>query len=254
VLTWALLIEGLQEDWYGKTVFPSMTVKTRERALAAFKFMAETTDGDEVSVHESHMTWIARTVLALGGRYLLRPACSIVGLDNEMVAILDLVTLTKTLGEEFQRRVGGWHPQSEKAALSIEMDGHVVAFVMKNGALEIGATAQRTHRVLPRWLATRLYMGYHSGQEVLEMGRIPWDRSDGRRPDKPEDDMKPVALPEPEARLFSMLFPKLWPSSVPDPDVWPWLVGLEHPRYQGAVKTEEMKAQIDGLSFPWLRL
>jgi len=241
---------SLQKDWYGKTVFPSMTVKTREGALAALKFMAETTDGEEVNVQESHMTWITRVVLALGGRYLLRPACNVVGLDNELAAIIDLVTLTETLAAEFQRR--GMAETTVKAGFSLEMDGQVVAFNMTKGTLEIGVEAQKIHRVLPRWLTTRLYMGYYSGQEVLEMGPIPWDRSDGKTPDNPGLDMKPITLPEPAAALFSRLFPKLWPSSVPDPDVWPWVIGLEHPRYQGAVKTEEMKAQIDSLDFPWL--
>jgi len=148
--------------------------------------------------------------------------------------------------------VAGLAETTAKTGLSLEMDGQVVAFVMTKGTLEIGVEAQKIHRVLPRWLTTRLYMGYYSGQEVLEMGPIPWDRSDGKTPDNPDLDMKPITLTEPAAALFSRLFPKLWPSSVPDPDVWPWVVGLDHPRYQGAVKTEEMKAQIDRLDFPWL--
>jgi RNA polymerase sigma factor (sigma-70 family) len=164
---------SLQKDWYGKTVFPSMTVKTREGALAALKFMAETTDSEEVNVQESHMTWITRALLALGGRYLLRPACNVVGLDNELVAIIDLVTLTETLAAEFQRRATGLAETTAKAGFSLEMDGQVVAFVMTKGTLEIGVEAQKIHQVLPMWLTTRLYMGYYSGQEILEMGAIP---------------------------------------------------------------------------------
>ena len=56
-----------------------------------------------------------------------------------------------------------------------------------------------------------------------------------------------------EAELFSVLFPKLWPSSVPDPDVLPWVLGLEYPRHKTSTRTEEIKTQIDALDFPWLR-
>ena len=85
------------------------------------------------------------------------------------------------------------------------------------------------------------------------MGPIPWDRSDGKTPDKLELDNQPIDLPESEAVLFAALFPKLWPVSWPDPDVWPWVIGKEHPRYQHEeAKTREMKALIDSLQFPWL--
>jgi len=45
----------------------------------------------------------------------------------------------------------------------------------------------------------------------------------------------------------------MWPVSWPDPDVWPWAIGEEHPQYQDEeLKTPEMKAQIDALRFPWI--
>jgi hypothetical protein len=170
-----------------------------------------------------------------------------------MVAIIDLVGLTDTLSGEFERRVSGLSSPDVTAAFSFEMGGQVVAFLLRNGRCEVTQDEQKVHLVLPRWLVTRLYMGYYSGQEVLEMGPVPWDRSDGRTPDDPERDMKPVALPKPEAALFAALFPKLWPSSVPDPDVAPWVVGAQHPQYQGEDrKPAEMKEQIDALAFPWL--
>jgi len=85
------------------------------------------------------------------------------------------------------------------------------------------------------------------------MGPIPWDRRDGRTPDDPALDLQTVELPEAEAELFRSLFPKLWPCSLPDPDVWPWIIGQEHPTYQHERgKTAEMKARIDALCFPWL--
>jgi len=244
---------SMQKDWFGKTVFPSMTISTRDAALTALKLVAENTEGDETRVQESHMTWTTKAILALGGKYLLRPACNVVGLDNEMVAIIDLASLTQTLAGEFQSRAAHALPADVNAALSFEMQEQTVGFTAINGMLEISSERQKVHRLLPRWLVTRLLMGYYSGQDILDMGAIPWDRGDGITPDKPELDMRRFELPEAETALFSKLFPKLWPCSIPDPDVWPWVLGLEHPLYQhDEAKSAEMKARIDSLRFPWL--
>ena len=92
-----------------------------------------------------------------------------------------------------------------------------------------------------------------SVRDVLAMGPIPWDRGDGRAPDDVKLDGRPLELPEAEVALLAALFPKLWPVSWPDPDVWPWVIGQPGPRYQHEEgKTPEMKAAIDALRFPWL--
>ena len=176
-----------------------------------------------------------------------------VGLDNEMVAIIDLVGLTQKLQGEFQGRLNASPAHGMDGGLSIEMSGATVGFVIQSGRVQVVPQKQKVHRVLPRWIVTRLYLGYYSGEDVLAMGPIPYDRSDGKTPDDSDLDMKELHLPEKEATLFRALFPKLWPCSSPDPDVWPWVIGEKGPRYQHEdLKTREMKAQIDALRFPWL--
>jgi hypothetical protein len=170
-----------------------------------------------------------------------------------MVAVIDLLGLTRDLEGEFQSRLQGSSAHNADAAFSIEMGKTVVGFAAKAGELRIVAEKQRIHRPLPRWVLTRLYMGYYSGEDVLAMGPIPWDRSDGKTPDNRRLDNNALELPRPEAALFTALFPKLWPCARPDPDVWPWVIGREHPKYQGEQKkTARMKAQIDALRFPWI--
>jgi len=233
-----------------------VTVRTRDAALAVIKLASELAEnvGDaEICLMQSHMTLIAQTMLSLGGTYLLRPSCDLVGLDAEMVAIVDLARLTEELRDEFQSRLNASPAHHVEGRFSIEMRGATVGFAATSGRVEIVAQKQKVHRVLPRWIVTRLYMGYYSGEDVLAMGPIPDDRSDGKNPDNPDLDMKPFRLPEAEAALFNALFPKLWPCSTPDPDVWPWVIGKEHPRYQHEEgKTPEMKARIDALRFPWI--
>jgi len=230
-----------------------VTVQTREAALAVIRLAAELAqnDGcDEVCLMYSHMTPIAQAILALGGTYVLRPSCPAVGLDAEMIAIIDFPALTEQLRDEYQARIAA-SPVTD-AALSIEMAGETVGFVAKAGKLDVATRKRKIHRVLPRWLVTRLVIGYHSGRDALAMGPIPRDRSDGRTPDDAKLDMKPLELPEAEAALFEALFPKMWPTSLPDPDVWPWVLGHEYPRYRNVPLSDETKARIDALRFPWL--
>jgi RNA polymerase sigma factor (sigma-70 family) len=232
------------------------TLKTREAALAVIKLIGEQTEkagGKEILVMESHMTMLTQTILSLGGKYLLRPSCDLVGLDAEMVAIINLVGLTQDLQGEFQSRLDASPAHNVDGRFSIEMSGTTVGFVVNSGRVEVVTQKQKVHRILPRWVVTRLYMGYYSGEDVLAMGPIPYDRSDGKNPDDPDLDMKELHLPENEAALFKALFPKMWPCSCPDPDVWPWVIGAEGPRYQHEdLKTPEMKALIDALRFPWI--
>jgi len=236
--------------------YHSLTLKTREAALAALKFQlkfAEQAGSKEVSADESHMTMVTQTILNLGGKYLLRPSCDLVGLDNEMVAIIDLVALTQNLQGEFQGRLNASPAHNVDGRFSIEMSGTAVGFVVKSGRVEIVTQKQKVHWILPRWVVTRLYMGYYSIEDVFAIGSIPYDRSDGKNPDDPDLDMKELHLPKNEAALFKALFPKMWPCSCPDPDVWHWVIGIEGPRYQHEeLKTPEMKAQIDSLRFPWI--
>ena len=233
----------------------SITVKNREASLAVLYHaakLAEQAGENEIRILESHETLITQTILSLGGTYLLRPSCPLTGLDAEMAAILDFEGLTHQLRDEFQGRLEKAETLS-RTRLSLEMGGTAVGFVWETGVFEIVSEKQKVHRVLPRWVAARLYMGYYSGEDVLAMGPIPWDRSDGRNPDDPKRDIQPLSLPEEEATLFRALFPKLWPCSLPDPDVWPWVIGEPHPEYQHEQgKSPEMKAQIDMVRFPWI--
>jgi len=232
-----------------------VTVSTRQGALAILKIAGELSEkagDDSICLMQSHKTLITQTMLSLGGTYLLRGSCDLVGLDAEMVAIVDLAGLTADLDAELQARFRASTARDTAAAFSLEMSGEIVSFAAEEGRLTLGTAAQKVHRVLPRWLLTRLYVGYYSGADVLAMGPIPCDRSDGRTPDNPDLDNQALHLRDAEAALFRTLFPKLWPCSWPDPDVWPWVIGKTHPRYQGEDrKNPEMKAQIDALRFPW---
>jgi len=87
-----------------------------------------------------------------------------------MAAIVDLVGLTQDLQEEFQPQLNASPMHDMDGRFSIEMSGTTVGFVVKSGRVEIVTQKQKVHRVLPRWVVTRLYMGYYSGEDVLALG------------------------------------------------------------------------------------
>ena len=163
--------------------------------------------------------------------------------------------MTAQLEPEFQLRLNGSRHANLSAAFSLELDGQVAGFRSRAGQVQILSEPQAVHRRLPRWVLTRLYLGYYAGQEVLEMGGLPWDRSDGMVPDDLELDNTPLTLPEAEAALFATLFPKLWPTSWPDTDVWAWILGQKHPRYyfnHRRVLKQPARDKIEYSPFPWL--
>jgi RNA polymerase sigma factor (sigma-70 family) len=229
---------------------------TCDGALAALRIAGEIArEAGETHVHlmESHRTLVTQTALALGGTYTLRGPCDLPGLDSELVAVIDFPGLTRDLRDEFESRLRASGATDLTAAMSLGVGDATVGLDVQAGRVSVTEERQTTHRILPRWVATRLYMGYYAGDDVLRMGRIPWDRSDGRTPDDAELDMQALTLPEPKASLFRALFPKLWPCASPDPDVWPWVMGRPPPIYQHEdAKSGEMKARIDALSFPWV--
>jgi RNA polymerase sigma factor (sigma-70 family) len=263
---------------------PTVTLKTREAALAAIKLhgdLAAEAGGDEIVVLQSHMTEITKTILSLGGRYVLRPSCDEIGLDAEVVAVTDFLGLTKELEDEFNRRLGISResigregirreatapgrrfaetsgsvgtPVSAEESFSLEVNGEIVSFSTTCGGLSIGQERCERHLVLPTWAATRLYTGYYSGEDLLSIGTLPGNLADIEGMQNAAEDLFEVALPEPEASLFIRLFPKLWPCSMPDPDVWPWVIGEPHQRYRhGDEEPAELKARIDELRLPWI--
>jgi RNA polymerase sigma factor (sigma-70 family) len=240
------------------TLLSDLTVRTHEAARAAIKLAGELTakaGRKTMCMMQSHLTLVTQTIISLGGEYRLRRPCNDVRLGAQMACILDLAGLTRLLEGEFQDRLSRSAVREVKAAFSFEMNGELAGFQAENGRLRLVQLRQSIHRYLPRWIVTRLYLGYYSGEEVLAMGPLPWDRSDGIVPDDLQLDNSPLTLPEPESALFCALFPKLWPTAWPDTDVWAWLLGQKHPTYYFGfemILSAKTKATIGRLRFPWL--
>ncbi|MEW6756177.1 MAG: sigma-70 family RNA polymerase sigma factor, partial [Candidatus Latescibacterota bacterium] len=233
-----------------------VTVRTREAALAVLRRaagLAAARGLKTLTLMQSHQTLVARTLLSLGGTYRLRSPCDLPGLDAEMVAILDLAGLTRDLEDEFRRRWESAGRPGAGAALSLASGGQVAGFATDGHELRVVDEPQAVHCALPHWVTVRLYVGYYSGADVLAMQPLAWGPYDEAPAGDPTATGGWLGLPPAEQALLTALFPALWPVSWPDPDVWPWVVGQEHPRYQhGEAKDAQMRDRIDGLELPWM--
>ena len=146
-----------------------------------------------------------------------------VGEDEEHVAILDLLKLSRALKKEFQARlqVAG----QPAGRFSLQMEDEIVSFEVVEGKVTLGKKKQRTHVELPRWIVTRTYMGYSSGEDALQ--RV------GAR------------LPARARRLFCALFPRLWPCSIPDFNFW-------FPEKEWRAHSAKKRREIASIHWPWL--
>jgi hypothetical protein len=105
------------------------------------------------------------------------------------------------------------------------MEDEVVSFGVADGKVSLGSRKLRAHLELPRWIATRTYTGYYSGEDAL-------DRSGG-------------TLTTRARRLFCALFPRLWPCSIPDFNFWfPQKEWRDHP--------PKKRREMTSIHWPWL--
>jgi len=168
--------------------------------------------------------------MELGGTCEVRGTWHQVGEDEEHVTILDLLKLSKALRKEFQNRLKAAGRLS--GGFSLQMEDEVVSFEVAEGKVKLGTKKQRAHLDLPRWIVTRTYVGYYSGEEVQDKGLQPLGRGGAR-------------LPARVRKLFCALFRRLWPSSIPDFNFWfPEKEWRNHP--------PKKRREIARIRWPWL--
>ena len=212
--------------WAPKTWCSGITLKTRAAARAVFRFLAERAQKageDHIYVFEAPWTVAGRTVMELGGTTCVRGTWHEVGEDEEHVAILSLSALTRALRKGLCARLAAAGGPS--GSFSLQMEDEVVSFAVAGGKITLGTRKHRTHLELPRWVVTRMYVGYYGAGEALQ-------RAGARVPARVE-------------RLLKALFPPLWPCSIPDFNFWlPGRQRRDHP--------PSKRQEIERICWPWL--
>jgi hypothetical protein len=141
----------------------------------------------------------ARVCIDLGGYHQIRGATRDVTLDEEMVRVIDVRAVFEALETDLALRLLDAGVSGEQRELTMVVGSERVPLRLDpQGIRPIDGTESKTEVRLPRWAFTQLVMGYRTGADL------------------PPD----TVSPEGATRLLDTLFPKTWPLSLCDHDIW----------------------------------
>ncbi|MHC4859684.1 MAG: GNAT family N-acetyltransferase, partial [Planctomycetota bacterium] len=141
----------------------------------------------------------ANVCLDLGGYFQLRGTTRDITLDEEMIRVIDVRGCLEALEPELADRLSQSGHLTLDQELTLDVEGEKVPLRLSEGSLKPVDSVDASTRVrLPRWFFTQLLMGYRS----------------------PSDTKRHRIRPAAMAELFSAVFPKTWPLSLCDHDLW----------------------------------
>jgi hypothetical protein len=141
----------------------------------------------------------ARVCIDLGGYHQIRGATRDVTLDEEMVRVIDVRAVLDAMESDFALRLAEAGVSGEPRELTLAVGNERVPLVLDpQGIRPLEHTDSKAVVSLPRWAFTQLVMGYRTGSDL-----------------PPE-----TVSPEGAVRLLNTLFPKTWPLSLCDHDLW----------------------------------
>jgi hypothetical protein len=141
----------------------------------------------------------AAACLDLGGYHQLRGTTRDITLDEEMIRVVDVKACMKAMRKEFAARLEGHRGPDDPTDFSLNVEEDKVDVRYSRDALEVIRSTEKIPEIqLPRWAFTQLFNGYRSPFE-LRHGTV-----------RPAGGIKALAP----------LFPKTWPLSLCDHDLW----------------------------------
>lgn len=160
----------------------------------------------------------ARVCIDLGGYHQIRGATRDVTLDEEMVRVIDVRSVFESMESDFALRLAEAGVSGEPRELTLVVGSERVPLVLDpKGIRPLDHTDSKTVVSLPRWAFTQLVMGYRTGADL-----------------PPE-----TVSPNGAARLLDTLFPKTWPLSLCDHDLWD--PSFKDPEKYSPAAREELK-------------
>jgi hypothetical protein len=137
--------------------------------------------------------------LDLGGYFQLRGTTRDLTLDEEMIRIVDVRRLLEALKDDLAERLGTEGFGDVEKDFTLDVEGERVPIRLSGGRLECVDSVDSDAEVqIARWALTQMVMGYRTADE-LPGG---------------------VLTPAGAIDLFAALFPKTWPLSLCDHDLW----------------------------------
>jgi len=190
-----------ESNWKPKLFAPEVDVADRGAARTVLRHCAE--EAARIGLDEFHFALgpghpLARLCLEIGGRYELRGVSAHPLHDEEMIHVVDPSELVNALGPFFERQLARAHAHETVAEIPLSTGSGAWMLRVDGGRVVLDALERRAEGCieLPEWKFVQLLAGYRAVSEL----------------DAP--------LTAEQEDVLSMLLPKTWPYSLPDPDIW----------------------------------
>jgi len=190
-----------ESTWKPKVFVPEVEATSRNAVYTILNHCAQ--KAQEVGLDEIHFPLapghpFALACLELGGHSRIKGAAVDPMLDEEMVHVVCPMPLLEALRPGMEARVERSPFAHEDHSISIRTDRGAWSLRAQMSAMRITEEKETPEDAirLPDWIFTQLLMGYRSAHEV------------------------PVKMDREDRDLLHVLFPKAWPYSMPDPDLW----------------------------------
>lgn len=188
-----------ESEWNPKLYACEIEADDRAAACTIVRHCAE--KAQEVGLQEMHFPLgpghpVARLCLDRGGRAVLKAASTDPFLDEEMVRVVDPCRLVSALGPWFETRRHAL-PPGEHTVHLVTDEGCWGLHAGPDGVtMDVRDAAPEACVRLPHWMFSQMLAGYRDAGEL------------------------DTTVGDEDCAVLDALFPKTWPFSQPDPDLW----------------------------------
>lgn len=201
-------------DWLPRVFAPEVEAEDRAAAESIVRHCA--LKAKEIGEKEIHFALapthpVARVCLEIGGRASLIAASGDAAKSEEMLAMVERAALVRALALP---------PIPRETAIRTERGTFLLR--AEEGATALVPTAAPPADAIgiPDWAFTQLVAGYRAAEEI------------------------DAAMPDDARAALAAVFPKCWPYSVPDPDLWDDIP----PRHK---LSKAARAHVASIELPW---
>jgi hypothetical protein len=214
-------------DWHPKVFVPEVEVRSRGAAVTILRHCAEHAVG--IGLRMLHFPLgrdhpFAVACVQHGGYFQLRGPTRDVTRDEEMIRITNLHAALRAMEGVLGDRLSAEDGEDENWELTLDMDGERASILVEKGKVTVEGDEIEHGPVIkiPRWAMTQLLLGYRTAREV------------------------PASALRSHRGRLSRLFPRRWPLSLCDHDLWETALRKKDDRY-----APEVLKQIRTMRFPW---
>jgi hypothetical protein len=219
-----------ESTWQPKVFVPEVEVRSREAAMTVLRHCAE--QAVEIGLRTLHFSLgrdhpFAAACVQHGGYFTLRGPTRDATRDEEMICIASLSETLKALQGLLTARMEPVRERDPEWEFAIDMEGERASIRSEGGKVSVRPEEDESYFVghtvrIPRWAMTQLVMGYRS---IVDL---------------------PNSVVRSQRGRLARLFPRTWPLSLCDHDLWELALRKKDPRYEPSVLNK-----VRSLRFPW---